>query len=181
MGPIIFGPLFYVHDYYLISSISFIIISLAIYTTQNLVLNIKNMIIIYIIIIFNYTIFSIKYLPKLTNYSYLDLTSIEVGKFLKNNLPKGQVSLIVGMDWSSVIPYYSEHYAIMIPSWLPNKSYVIKNSDNYIGDYIIGAYVICNNDVWPLDSSYYELISLKNNFNDKITNIGSCNIFLKSN
>jgi hypothetical protein len=84
------------------------------------------------------------------------------------------------MDWSSVIPYYSEHYAIMIPSWLPNKSNVIKNEDNYSGDFSIGAYVICRNDIWPLDSSYYELIFLINNIKTSKTKIGSCDVFLKN-
>lgn len=180
IGPLLFGPLFYTHDYYFVASISFIIIGLSIYLSEIIKFDKVYIFLIYSIIILNYSIFYNKYLPKLNNHTDIDRTSIEVGKFLKSNLNDGEVSLIIGMDWSSVIPYYSENYAIMIPAWLPNKSYIIRNVENYTGGFSIGAFVICRNNIWPIDITSNELLVMQNNFKGKMINIGSCNVLLKN-
>ena len=67
----------------------------------------------------------------------------------------------------------------MIPSWLPNKFYVIGNAQIYNGEYSIGAFVTCRNNVWPIDISAKDLALLQNNFKGKVSNIGACRILLK--
>ena len=75
---------------------------------------------------------------------------------VKNQLDSDKVILTSGVDWDSTIPFYTEKFAIMLPSWEKNDftptvkgEYfdpfeVLSNLEDYLGNRKLGAIVICN-------------------------------------
>lgn len=181
VGPLVFAPLFYVHDYYYVASISFLILSFSIFIEKNLLLYKNNLIyfLLIFIIVSNYSIFYLKYHSKLTSISEIDATAILVGNYLKENLKSDEVSLIVGMDWSSTIPFYSERYALMIPSWYSNYQLLDSKSNEFIFGKSFGSVVICSNLLWPISISNVSYIKNLNKLvNGPEKSIGLCSVRL---
>ena len=158
-GPIFFFNLYLVHDYYLISSLAFIGIGLYLIPNINAPrfnnIQLPANIFIAITLFFNLVIFSYWYMPKTNNIptSHVDMykTALEV----KKQVDSDKAILTAGVDWDSTIPFYSENYAIMLPSWQKNDftptvkgEYfdpleVLSNLEDYLGNRELGAIVIC--------------------------------------
>ena len=176
-GPLIFGPLFYVHDYYLLASIIFLVGGFSILLADSL--NGHNFyrlkyIVFILIIIFNYGIFYNKYYKKIINFSEIDIESVVISKYLSVNMRGDDVVVIMGLDWNSTIPFYSEHYALMLPAWLPSHSEVISFPEKFTGGRRIGAIVICNNELWPINIDKSDFNNLINKVNGVTKNFSSC-------
>jgi hypothetical protein len=54
--------------------------------------------------------------------------------------------LVLGLDWSSVVPYYSERKSLAVPSWLPTPllQQVVQDPQAFLGDRKLGAIVWCS-------------------------------------
>jgi hypothetical protein len=177
-GPLIFGQLFYVHDYYSLASIVFVVCGVAMIIATNslskeLLAN-KLIGILALIAAVNISIFSYKYLEKLTHVAYPDKLSYDIALYLNGKVAPDDVVVVVGLDWNSTIPYYSERYALMIPTWIPVFKSVISDPSNFIGEHKIGAIVQCDGYGWNLKSTESE--SLFKAINGEITKFGFCNV-----
>ena len=53
---------------------------------------------------------------------------------------------MLGLDWSSVVPYYSERKSLAVPSWLPTSllQKVVQDPQAFLGDRKLGAIVWCS-------------------------------------
>ncbi len=188
-GPIVFFNLYLIHDYYLISSLGFIGIGLYLMVDiskprfKNL--NISSNFYAITVLILNILVFSYWYLPKTNNISFSHEDMYITALKIKNKLDREKVVLTSGVDWDSTIPFYSEKFAIMIPSWTKNEFapkvngeyfdsiFVLKNIDNYLGGRELGAIVICN--IRMGDNFDKEVNFIQENWKLEWKNQGLCN------
>ncbi len=159
-GPIFFFNLYLVHDYYLISSLAFIGIGLYlipnIYTPRFNNIRPSTNIFVAMTLFFNLIIFSYWYMPKTNDIPSSHEDMYKTALIVKNQLDSDKVILTSGVDWDSTIPFYTEKFAIMLPSWEKNDftptvkgEYfdpfeVLSNLEDYLGNRKLGAIVICN-------------------------------------
>lgn len=63
----------------------------------------------------------------------------------KTQIPSGQSLLIIGDDWTSVVPYYSQHKSLAIPAWLKSDQIekILDSPQAYLGSYPLGGIVVC--------------------------------------
>tara|TARA_X000000950_G_scaffold69537_1_gene86090 strand:- start:3147 stop:4580 length:1434 start_codon:yes stop_codon:yes gene_type:complete len=159
-GPIVFFNLYLVHDYYLISSLGFIGLGLYLIVDDSKPrfnnLTISNNSFAISVLLINLIVFSYWYMPKTNNIPLSHEDMYKTALKVKNQLDPEKVILTSGVDWDSTIPFYTQNYSIMIPSWTKNEFapivdgeyfdpfYVLNNIDNYLGDRELGAIIICN-------------------------------------
>ena len=76
------------------------------------------------------------------NSSQLD----NVAYTIKQMIPREEIILVFGEEWSSELPYYSERRALMWPSWLPQDmdGPIMKEALSKLSDTRIGALIVCN-------------------------------------
>lgn len=157
-GPIVFFNLYYVHDYYMVASLAFVGLGIHQLSDNN---NLRFKIpqgeikIALVILLINIFVFSSWYLPKINQIPDSHKDMYKTALALKEKVAKEDVILTLGVDWDSTIPYYSERYALMIPSWEQNDFapmhdgqyfdalYFLTNIEDYLLERKLGAIVIC--------------------------------------
>lgn len=144
--------LYVVHSYYLYANMLFLLIGvgLVLSTYLETITSFRklNYILIFFIFISVVSYYSSYFKKQKKNLD--NVPEIQIAKIIKEHLSAGDVIYIKGLDWSSIIPYYSQRKAIMIPEWskidigslafdeLLQKSMRSKNK--------LGALVLCNQD-----------------------------------
>jgi hypothetical protein len=105
-------------------------------------------------------------------------------QIVKTKVKLDEVILTVGVDWDSTIPYYTQRYALMLPSWerndftpTYNEEYfnpirVLENIDYYLDNRDLGAIIICKTRIAEDYSIAVEYI--KNNWVVNWRNVGDC-------
>ena len=89
-----------------------------------------------------------------------------MSKDIKDQTDEDEVILAVGMDWNSILPYYSERYSIMIPTWKASGKYVatvrgetldidkaFEKIDTLLNGRKVGAIVQCKKYSWDIDQN----------------------------
>lgn len=76
---------------------------------------------------------------------YSHTPSLEIASVIRQNSLPGESILVLGQDWSSALPYYSERKALVLPFWTPLilLDDVIAHPQKYLGDSRLGAIVFC--------------------------------------
>src|SRR5215813_7792909 len=76
------------------------------------------------------------------NSSQLD----NVAYTIKQMIPREEIILVFGEEWSSELPYYSERRALMWPSWVPQDmdSPIMKEALSKLSDTRVGVLIVCN-------------------------------------
>jgi hypothetical protein len=71
--------------------------------------------------------------------------TMQVSQFLKRETPRHSAILVLGSDWSSEIPYYSERKAIALAGWIPPAKFeaVLSAPDSFLGALPLSAVVYC--------------------------------------
>jgi hypothetical protein len=141
-GPLVFFNLYIVHDYYMVASLGFIGFGLhQLIDRESPRFNFikKDIHFAKIIFITNMIIFSFWYLPKINQIPNSHKDMYKTALALKEKVAKEDVILTLGVDWDSTIPYYSERYALMIPSWQQNDFAPMHN-----GKYFDALYFLTN-------------------------------------
>ena len=85
--------------------------------------------------------------------SYADVTKIDfsrdpifkISRATRKLVPADQRILVLGQDWSSAIPYYSERKALVLPNWFPMDLTVqaLQNPERFL-EGKLGAVIYCS-------------------------------------
>jgi len=69
---------------------------------------------------------------------------IAIADYIRGHTPPNSAILIVGLDWSPIVPYYAQRRALMIPDW-KDKSVRerLDTTDEGLGSLEEGAVIIC--------------------------------------
>lgn len=138
--PLIFRNLYVVHDYYYFSNYLFLYIPI-INCIYEITRNPHNRVIALLFLVFFIISFgfsgekyiSAKFSTKKLS-SYENDTQYKVGQFLKNKIKNDGPIVVYGMDWSSVIAFYSEKKALMVPKWDNLEHDVFNNLPKYLSN-----------------------------------------------
>ena len=180
-GPLIFFNLYLVHEYYLVASVGFVGLGLYLLVNPKVYrfkrIRIPSSYLVAGTLSVNLLMLSFWYMPKIGVIPPSHAAMYSVALKLKEVVRPDEVILTVGVDWDSTIPYFSQRYAIMLPSWHLNDytpvsegEYfsplaVLENIEFYLAGRNLGAIVICKTraasddilavdyilDTWKLD------------------------------
>ena len=182
LGPLMFFNLHFVHDYYQVGILAFLACATAMIISPLLASTARQppalFAILIAIIAANMGIFYINYSPMLHRVPVQEAISYEVGNFLESHQARDDVTVIVGQDWNSITPYYSQRYALMVPSFLSPtvRSKIINDPGSQIGTRHIGAVVYCLTDNIPFAQAQAESIRLFSLIDGPMVNIAHCRI-----
>lgn len=70
---------------------------------------------------------------------------IRIALAAKQNTSENHALVVFGNEWSSIIPYYSERKAFVIPAWAPQATFeeLFKNPKRLLGNLDLGGVVVC--------------------------------------
>jgi hypothetical protein len=70
---------------------------------------------------------------------------IRIALAAKQSTAQDQGLIVFGNEWSSIIPYYSERKALVIPSWAPQETFdeLFKNPKRLLGNLDFGGVIVC--------------------------------------
>lgn len=182
LGPLIFFNLHYVHDYYQLGILAFLACAAAVilspYLTAVATQPLAAFALMLAILVANLGIFYINYSLMLFRVPVSDGVAFEVGKYLKKNQPKDEVTIIVGQDWNSVTPYYAERYALMVPGFLAPavRSRIINDPASELGGRRVGAVVYCLTEDIPARQRQAEAARLFSLIDGPMADIAYCKI-----
>lgn len=142
---LIFTNLHIVHNYYQVANAIFIIVSVSIVLGALEGKINKNHIIVFVLLVsLSQTLYFYK------NYYYQvnrnDTNLLHVSRTLKKVTPKDSSVLVIGIDWTSFVSYYSERKTLTLPNWAPKKllDQLVENPQKFLGKRRLAAIVLCN-------------------------------------
>jgi hypothetical protein len=187
-GPVVFFNLYLVHDYYMVASIGFI--GLGLYLLPDLKkvrfnkAHINNSFLIFLTLSINLSIFLYWYAPKIDSIPESHQDMYATAQIVKTKVKSDEVILTAGVDWDSTIPYYTQRYSLMLPSWERNDFaptsnneyfnpiYVLENLEEYLDNKTLGAIIICKTRIaedYNISVNY-----IKNNWMLTWNKVGDC-------
>ena len=107
-----------------------------------------------------------------------------IAQIVKTKVKPDEVILTAGVDWDSTIPYYTQRYSLMLPSWERNgfaptsnneyfnPIYVLENLEEYLDNKTLGAIIICKTRMaedYNISVNY-----IKNNWMLAWNKVGDC-------
>lgn len=148
----VFTNLHYVHDYYQVSCVVYLIFGLSVmfgYYTEELKFTNIILVILVVVAILNIYIFNKKY-----SIIYMDVTekcasnteSYKIGRYLDSRLGEDSAVVVYGADWSSEIAFHSRRKCMTVPDWCIRCDDVAVNQNKYLGELKLGAIVIMPGD-----------------------------------
>jgi hypothetical protein len=144
---LVFTNLHLKHDYYQYSNSVFAIAAVAFSVTciaEMRSLRPLALLVLFAIVAGHLTYFYRAYAPVLYSASWTN-PMIQIALAAKQNTSQDQALVVFGDDWSSVIPYYSERKAFVIPPWAPQATFeeLFKNPKKLLGNLDLGGVVVC--------------------------------------
>jgi hypothetical protein len=144
---LVFTNLHLKHDYYQYSNLVFAIAAVAFSITciaEKRLLRPLALLVLFAVVAGHLTYFYRAYAPILSQASWTD-PKIRIALAAKQNTSQDQALVVFGDDWSSVIPYYSERKALVIPAWAPQATFeeLFKNPKKLLGNLDLGGVVVC--------------------------------------
>ncbi|MEP3477397.1 MAG: hypothetical protein ABJN57_14340 [Hyphomicrobiales bacterium] len=142
---LIFTNLHVVHNYYQVANAIFIIISLSIALgALEEKINTNYVVVFVILVSLSQTFYFYKKYYNQVNRT--DTNLLRVSKELKKVTPRDSGVLVVGIDWTSFVAYYSERKTLTVPNWIPKHilDQVVENPQKFLGKHKLAAIVICN-------------------------------------
>ncbi|MFT3929006.1 MAG: hypothetical protein QM709_01810 [Spongiibacteraceae bacterium] len=148
---IIFTNVHFVHEYYQVACLSFLLMAIALivggWTNQLPYNSITIPVITLVFVISNVYFFSKSYgVVTARSLDELDPRSVQayrVGKYLEKAVPIDQGLVIFGQDYSSEIAYQAKRKSMTAPPWFKEYRELWKNPTHYLGDIELGAIVVC--------------------------------------
>jgi hypothetical protein len=85
------------------------------------------------------------YLPTL-NTDFRSNHIKQIAELAKQNTGEQDGLIVLGQDWSSAVPYYSERKALVVPLWTPQPvfEHIMEQPEAFLGRLRLGAVVYCN-------------------------------------
>ena len=160
---LIFINLHYIHEYYQVSAVAFLIGGIAIVIGSVAPTMTASKYISSILLI---TFVGINLNNFQKNYWHIisdpieksdprSLQAYKVGKFLKDRTPVNSGIVVFGQDYSSEIAYVAERKSITVPPWFQEYADLWVSPDKYLGDLNLSAMVLCSDDnIFPSASDF---------------------------
>ncbi len=183
LGPLVFFNLNYVHDYYQIGSLVFLACAGAVIAAPCLqamwaASRLRFAGLLAALVAANMGVLYLNYGPMLRGFPVEDAIAYNIAVYLKQHQTVDDFSIVVGQDWNSTIPYYSERYALMIPEWVPRKTRaaIVHDPQAYAGGRRIGSVVYCQTAAQPAREAAAERDQLFAQLDGAVAEVGNCNI-----
>ncbi len=143
---LLFTNLHIIHNYYQAANAVFLITAVGI-SLSCLILGPMRLLglgVLLIVVAGQVAFFYLHFYPSMTiagNESRLYRIAIEA----RSRTAPNQSLIVIGDDWSSIVPYYAERKSIAIPSWASGTviTKLIADPQSLLGDYPLGGIVVC--------------------------------------
>jgi hypothetical protein len=80
-----------------------------------------------------------------------DSEILQITDTIKDKTPEGSVLIILGADWSPLVPYYSNRRALMIPDWASLTEEQVQRALLNLKGEKIGALLVCGPSRYPAE------------------------------
>ncbi len=183
LGPLVFFNLHFVHDYYQVGSLAFLACAVVIVLARCLQVTWDTSRVTFGALLLatvaaNLGLFYRYYSPPLKFVWAGDAIAYQVAQHVKAHEAKDDVTVVFGQTWSSVIPYYSERFAIMVPNTTASESRtaVVRNASAFTGGKRIGALVYCDDGSRPAEEADAERSRLFSQVDGPVVQIEYCQV-----
>jgi hypothetical protein len=77
--------------------------------------------------------------------------TFKIANVARTATPPGTSLIVIGTDWSSVVPYYAQRKAFAVPNWLPLASWrrILAAPQSFLDGVPMGGVVYCPDNLWP--------------------------------
>ncbi|MBU3585175.1 acyltransferase family protein [Polynucleobacter sp. AM-26B4] len=182
---IIFTNLNYVHEYYQVASVIYLIFMGSVIITVSLPRYLHTKIVIPFLMIpiitFNYYNFSNYYGNTLSRpLEQQDVRSVQayqIGKFINKNTPENSAIVLFGQDWSSEIAFNSKRKSFAAPEWFAEYAKLWESPEKYLGGVPLSAIVVCPSEKNFPDKNDIELKTQNQKFWKK-ESVSGCSVLL---
>ncbi len=145
---LIFTNLHFVHDYYQVSSVIFLLGAIAVAIIYLFPDSMGKYPVIpgitWIFVISNLFFFVTGYGQNVhIPLSPTTTPTLAVSEAIRTNIPEDSGIVIFGADWNSEISYYSERKSFSVPEWSSSYDVAWKDPASFLGDKELGAVVYC--------------------------------------
>jgi hypothetical protein len=151
--PIIFTNLHFIHDYYmyanglfLVALVGFALIALL--ETDTVRSRVCGWLLLAFVLFSGVSGYTALYKPiqEMPNPEILQVTD-----YLQKNTPENSVLIILGADWSPLVPYYSKRRSLMIPDWTNLTDDQVNQALRNLKGEKIGALLVCGPSRYPAE------------------------------
>jgi 4-amino-4-deoxy-L-arabinose transferase-like glycosyltransferase len=139
---LIFTNLHFVHDYYQVANMAFILVSLSLAIGwlekgQRVWL---GLILTALLMVSNVTVYQRFYGKDVLRASS---QAYEVGIFLKNNTPSASGIVVLGQDWSSEVAFFAERKSVTVKDWFGHYHELWEYPEKFLGPVPVAAIAVC--------------------------------------
>lgn len=185
---IIFTNLNYVHEYYQVVSVIYLIFMGSIIITACLPQYLKSKIIIPLLVIpimalnfYNFYNYYGNVLSRpLEQQDVRSVQAYQIGKFINKFTPENSAIVVFGQDWSSEIAFNSKRKSFTAPEWFTEYANLWEYPEKYLGGVPLSAIVVCPVGKNFPDKNDVEL-KMQNQKFWKRENISGCSVLLNQN
>ena len=99
-----------------------------------------------------------------------------ISQAVKRSVTDDEGILIIGQDWSSAIPFYSQRKALALPAWTPRDLLrrAVENPQDFLGGFKLGGIVYCTSNGYSHDAG--GLIDVFVSYRAVLANAGNCQL-----
>ena len=175
----LFTNLHIVHTYYQTANVIFLIYAIAV-SIDDMLNNYCNkkiltLFLIAIMVISNYSWFSIAYLPAIKQeFNKNNSREFAIAEILKKEIPEEKYFIAFGNDWSSSLAYLAERKSFTVPEFFSKYEEISLNPENFIEENILGGVVLCPFEGRPDINQLSRWSSMNRNW--KIGEVNGCYI-----
>jgi peptidoglycan/LPS O-acetylase OafA/YrhL/putative effector of murein hydrolase LrgA (UPF0299 family) len=185
---IIFTNLNYVHEYYQVASLIYLIFmgSIAIsvilpkYFNSNIVVPVFLALFMAINFYTFYNYYANVLIRPLEQQDVRSVQAYQIGKFLNKSTPENSAIVVFGQDWSSEIAFNSKRKSFTAPEWFGEYKELWKYPEKYLGGVPVSAIVVCfGGDKFPAEREIEEKMQSQKFW--KRENVSGCSILINQN
>jgi hypothetical protein len=151
--PIIFTNLHFIHDYYMYANGLFLVVLvgfalIALLETDTVRSRVCGWLLLVFVLFSGFSGYAALYKPI---QEMPDSEILQVTDYLQKNTPENSVLIILGADWSPLVPYYSKRRSLMIPDWSNLSEEQVNQSLRNLKGEKIGALLVCGPSRYPAE------------------------------
>lgn len=143
---LLFTNLHFVHSYYQNANalLALIAVALGIAAIAELGQPLLAGIVLAVVVAGQLAFFHAKYVPTI-EADFTKTPIYLVSQSVREHVREGDALLVLGADWSSEIPYYSERKSLALPSWMPPPliKQALDDPEKFLGGLKLGGIVYC--------------------------------------
>jgi hypothetical protein len=178
---LMFTNLHYVHDYYQVSSVLFLVGALAVACavwTHGIIRHPATAPAITLLLVAaNLYHFNFGYANNMRmSIESSRSTTLAVSDVIRRHTREGSGIVVFGADWSSEITYYSQRKSFTVPVWFTGYEAAWENPGSFLGDKELGAIVFCESRNGPKLPEIVKRPDVKRQ--PKLVKVANCYIWL---